>query len=153
MKLYEQDEHQWKLQSAEQMRKLASQQTFDAELKQLFDESAQYLEEMAISERRELLGLMSVIMLHLLKRDYQPEMEGNSWKKSIKTARKKLERLVDMLPSLKNVAPSVLDKAYKYARKDAADETELNLNIFPKESPYTNEQVFDETFFGNINKG
>ena len=158
MSLYEQDEYRWKLESAASMRKLATMKFANEEI-QLFEESAQYLEEMAISDRRKLMGLMSVVLLHFLKIDYQPEMEGYSWKKSIKTARTRLDKLIYLLPSLRNAvsepantnpeAPSLFNKAYEYARKEAADETDLNLNTFPKENPYTIEQMFDEKFFGN----
>jgi hypothetical protein len=139
-------EYKWKLESIEQMKRLATMK-FSNEDKILFEETAQYLTELAESDRRALVGLMSVVLLHLLKIDYQSEMEGHSWKKSIKNSRKRLERLIDSMPSLKQETPRVIEKAYKYARKDASEETFLPIATFPLTCPYTIEQIFDDEFF------
>ena len=143
------DDHQWKLQSAEQMRKLASQQTFDKNLKQLFEENAQYLEELAGSDVHALGGYIKVIILHLLKKDYQPEMEGRSWKKSIRNARGEIDSLFVNMPSLRNKANKQIPSAYKRAKNEASDETDLELKTFPNECPYSIEQILDDNFFGN----
>ena len=147
--LYEEDEHLWKLQSAQQMRKLASVQIFD-EYRKLFQESANYLEEMAKSDQRALEGYTKVVLLHLLKKDYQPEKEGNSWIKSINNSRRKMEKLLRDLPSLKNKIKNIIDSAYKDARKEASEETLLELATFPKKCPYNPDQILDDKFFGEF---
>lgn len=38
------------------------------------------------------------------------------------------------------------DKAYQKAKKQAAQETELPINTFPDEAPFTPEQTLDEDF-------
>jgi len=61
---------------------------------------AEELESMGASERRELLYRLQVLLLHLLKYQYQPERRGKSWLLTINHQRTAIERLLEQSPSL-----------------------------------------------------
>jgi hypothetical protein len=49
-------------------------------------------------------------------------------------------------PSLKRYFSEIFDESYQKARKLAADETGLPLEIFPSESPFTPEQTLNSDY-------
>ena len=44
---------------------------------------AEEIDSMGRSEKRELVSRLTVVLLHLLKWQYQPALRGNSWRLSI----------------------------------------------------------------------
>lgn len=54
---------------------------------------AEEIESMGRSEKRSLISHLRVLILHLLKWEYQPELRGNSWKSSIRNARYSIKEL------------------------------------------------------------
>lgn len=61
---------------------------------------AEELESMGKSEKRELINRLALLMMHLLKWEFQPERRGNSWRASIYHQRLKLKKLLEESPSL-----------------------------------------------------
>ncbi len=123
--LYEADETAW----LEQTAALVRSHRFD----QLDpDTLAEYLTDMAKRDRREVMSRLVVLLCHLLKWEHQPERRCGSWRATIREQRREFRHIVDSR-TLRNHAEAVLAEAYAAARKQAADETELKIAVFPEE--------------------
>ena len=48
---------------------------------------AEEIEDVGKSEKRELASRLAVLLAHLLKCQYQPDLQGNSWRRTIKERR------------------------------------------------------------------
>jgi hypothetical protein len=123
--LYEQDETAW----LEAMSALAANGRH-AEMD--FPHLSEYLADMAKRDRREVFSRLVVLLCHLLKWEYQPERRSGSWRGTIREQRRELRQLLES-GTLRNHAETVLADAYAEARRQAADETELSLDVFPVE--------------------
>ena len=121
--LYEEDETAW----LEIMADLVAQRRF-AELDHR--NLSEFLGDMAKRDRREVYSRLVVLMCHLLKWEHQPEKQTGSWRGTIREQRRELRLLLESV-TLKNHASTVLTDAYAEARKQAADETDLDLAKFP----------------------
>ncbi len=97
-------------------------------------------------ERKSLKSNLVVLLLHLLKWQYQPEMRSGSWNGSIVEHRQRIrDDLLDS-PSLEPYLLEVLDLACRDARDRAAAETGLALHQFPESCEYGIEQILDGAF-------
>ncbi len=106
------------------------------------------LEAMGACEKRELRNRLRVLLMHLLKWQYQPEYIGrNSWQRTIRTQRKELLYHITDNPGLKSAIPESLERAYDLALDDAVAETGLPLQTFPDVSPWEFEQIIDPDFW------
>jgi hypothetical protein len=140
---YEADFYAWAMNNARLLRQ-GRLTELDAE------HIAQELESMGASERRELLSRLQVLLLHLLKYQYQPERRGKSWLLTINGQRTAIERLLDQSPSLGGLLDGdQLTKVYAKAVRDAIIETDLDRHLFPILCPYSLEQILDEDWLPN----
>ncbi|MGI0480336.1 DUF29 domain-containing protein [Geminocystis sp. CENA526] len=105
------------------------------------------IEAMGKSNQRELKNRLVVLIMHLLKWKYQPKKRTNSWVKTINEQRRQLLFLLEDNPSLNHKIEDIINQYYYLARKEASQETKLNLAIFPQDNPFTLSQVFDSDFF------
>jgi Domain of unknown function DUF29 len=137
--LYDQDFCLWAEQTAQLLR---TGQYGAIELEHLIDE----VEDMSRSEKRALLSNARVVLMHLLKYQYQSEKRSNSWLSSIREHRTRLQDTFRDSPSLRGYFQAMFDECYQNARKQAADETELPLQTFPIESPFTVDDCLNENF-------
>lgn len=80
-------------------------------------------------------------MLHLLKREHRASQRGASWTATIRAQRRRLERLLKRMLSLRAKVGEFLQDDYELARELAADETGIDLGVFPLACTYTVEQV------------
>lgn len=120
--LYEIDETAW----LEVMAELAaSGRPEDLDLPNL----SGYLADMARRDRREVFSRLVVLLAHLLKSAHQPDRMGASWRVTIREQRRELRQLLES-QTLRNHADVVLADAYAEARRQAADETDLDLGLF-----------------------
>lgn len=102
---------------------------------------------MGINERRGLISSLALIMTHLLKWQYQPERRGSSWDNTIKREREEVKiRLTDS-PGLKGKLSEFFKKAYNTAKLKAEAETSLDKKTFPKECPYSFEEIMSDEFY------
>ncbi|MGA9381516.1 MAG: DUF29 domain-containing protein [Phormidium sp.] len=138
--LYEQDFYLWIETTAQQLKEGKFDQV---DLTNLIEE----IESMGRSEKRELKSRLIVLLMHLLKWQYQPEKRSESWRSIISEQRICIEGLLEDSPSLKPLISEVFDDCYQKARLKAADETGIKLNFFPKESPFTLEETLKVSFF------
>lgn len=129
-KIYEVDYYRWLNITAQQLR---DHQFDDVDLDNLIEE----IEAMSGSQLRELKSRLIVLLMHLLKYQYQPSRRSQSWLNTIVEQRSEIELLLEQSPSLKPKSIEVFDDCYLKARRNAAKETELSINTFPSESPFT----------------
>src|SRR5262245_15403138 len=63
---------------------------------------AEEVESLGKSQQRELSSRLDVLLMHLLKWQYQPERRqiGQSWRSTIRTQRRELQRLLVQNPGL-----------------------------------------------------
>ena len=105
---------------------------------------AEEIADMGKRDRREARSRMTVLLMHLLKWRFQPELrKTSSWRATIAEQRMELRLVFDDSPSLRRVARDELAAIYLHAVKRAAEETGLGVGAFPKECPYTVEQVLE----------
>lgn len=104
------------------------------------------LESMGARERRELGNRLAVLLAHLLKWQYQPERRGNSWRRTLKIQRIKINDLLADNLGLKSELDEIFAKAYQKARVLAADETRFDEAAFLAEPPFALRQVLDSEF-------
>ena len=108
---------------------------------------AEEIEDMGKSLHRELLNRLTVLFLHLLKWQYQPGYQSNSWRYTIEEQREQIADHLQDNPSLKQKLPESIERAYKYARTGAARETGLPKTTFPEICPWSFEQALDDEFW------
>ena len=144
--LYEHDFYAW---ANEQAALLRAGNLSAADIENIAEE----IESMGRSERRELVSRLTVLLLHLLKWQYQPERRGASWEASIANTRDQLGVHLRDNPSLKAQLPESIAAAYRYARRDAAGETSLRISTFPAVCPWSVEQAMDEGFWPSGDTG
>lgn len=137
--LYETDFVEWIDKTAE----LLKQGKFsELDLENLIEE----VESLGRHEKNALRSNLRILLMHLLKWQYQPSKRSNSWRGTIIEHRIRIQDTLEDSPSLKNFYPQIFDKTYQQARKKAAEETGLPLETFPMEYPYTLEQMLDAEF-------
>jgi len=107
---------------------------------------AEELEDLGRSERRALASHLRNVQVHLLKWQYQPERQSESWQHSIANSRNEASELLMENPSFKADLGDVVDRQYVRARRQTAYETGLPLDTFPEESVYSLEQLLDPDF-------
>ncbi|MCK5517470.1 MAG: DUF29 domain-containing protein [Desulfobulbaceae bacterium] len=131
---YESDFYKWSLTQSGLLRegKLS-----DADIEHIAEE----IESMGKSEKRELISRLEVLLMHLLKWQYQPSRRSTSWKNTIRVQRYRIVDHLEDNPSLNSKLDEIMIKAYKRARIEAATETGMDVEAFPEQSPYS----FDET--------
>jgi hypothetical protein len=104
------------------------------------------IESMGRSEKRALKSRLAVLLMHLLKWQYQPTFRGVSWTITIRNQRWEIAELLEDNPSLKHWVTDTMLEAYKQARLNAQTETALRLEVFPEDCPWTFEQVSSDAF-------
>jgi hypothetical protein len=108
---------------------------------------AEELEDMGRSEQRELENRLGVLLAHLLKGCYQPELLPNkSWALTIEEQRRRIRRLLKQSPGLKPIVGESLTEAYGDARLQAARDSGLDKDRFPETCPWDFEQILEDGF-------
>jgi hypothetical protein len=105
---------------------------------------AEEIESMGGRDRRKLESRLTMILLHLLKWQAQPALRGASWRKTLRTQRREIRKLLKQSSSLRREVPAIIREAYADAVKDAIDETGLRAGAFPGTCPYAPDDVLDE---------
>lgn len=149
--------------SRAQIRITAHQQLYDTDFAQWIDQATDLLrqgrfteldlenlieevEDLGKRDRRALCSNLEVVLLHLLKWQFQPEQQSASWRGSIREHRRRIARILKDSPSLTRYLQQEYTDCYACARAQAADETGLDLDIFPIDCPYTMAEALDAAF-------
>ena len=138
--LYEQDFYAWANQQAGLLR---AGKLSEADIEHIAEE----IESMGKGEKRELASRLTVLLLHLLKWQYQPGRRGASWQATIRVQRRDLAVHMADNPSLKSLLPQVIGQAYGSAIIEAGVETGLLETTFPTVCPWSFEQISDPDFW------
>ncbi|WP_375473550.1 DUF29 domain-containing protein [uncultured Nostoc sp.] len=139
--LYNQDFLVWTQQQADCLKK---GRWAELDVEHLVEE----LEALGRSEQEELGSYLQVLLIHLLKCQYQPERKTKSWVKTISNCRNQIQDCLEDTPSLQHLLEDWewIQKYYRRARRDAANETQKPIETFPLECPFTIEQLLDPKF-------
>ena len=138
--LYDTDFYAWSNQQAALLR---AGKLSQADIENIAEE----IESMGKSEKRELLSRLSVLLLHLLKWQFQPDKRATSWELSVDEQRIQLGIHLQDNPSLKHKLNDTIRDAYRLAILGARRETGLSAAAFPATCPYTFQQMIDPGFW------
>jgi hypothetical protein len=137
---HEKDVYGWAVHTAQLLR--------DKKMNEVdFDSVIEEMEALGRSEKHELVNRLSLVIAHLLKWQFQPNMRGHSWTYTIREQREQAKIHWEDNPSLTSKLDEIVAKSYKVAIMKAAKETGLLAKDFPIECPYTFEQIMDDTFY------
>ncbi|MEM8505487.1 MAG: DUF29 domain-containing protein [Cyanobacteria bacterium P01_D01_bin.1] len=128
---------------ANQVAALKTQRIEDLDLPNLIEE----MEDLSRRDKKALRSYLKLLLLHLLKWQYQPSKRSKSWKVSVSNSRIEIDDILSDSPSLRNYLPTVLAKAYVNAKTLAAAETGLAPETFPTDCPYDLEKALNQDFF------
>lgn len=140
MNLYETDFYAW---TQHQAQALKQHQWERLDIPNLLEE----IEALGRRERQEIRNRLGILLGHLLKWQYQPELRGNSGLATIREQRREILTLLQENPSLKPYLQEALALAYQNGLDLAVRETGLSYAQFPESCPYTWEQSLDAEFF------
>ncbi len=82
-----------------------------------WDNLAEQIADLGKSAKHAVWSHLSVLQMHMIKYEIQPERRSNSWRMSIRNARRELQFLLEDSPSLRPYLLSIFDRT----RADAAD--------------------------------
>ena len=139
-KLYDTDFYAWTERQAELLRA----EEFEAVD---WDNLIEEIVAMGAAQRRELTSRLQVLIMHLLKWQYQPDLRSKSWGYTIRNQRNELTYLLEESPSLRTLLLERIAVAYPRAVKDALEETGFLRSPFPATCPYRAEEILDEAFW------
>ena len=136
---YDEDFNRW----VEQTIDLLKARRFEElDIDSLIDE----LEGMSKRDRREILSRLKVLLMHLLKWQYQPSQRSASWETTIRNNREEIAQILQDSPSLNSYPALMLAQAYRSARQNAASETGLPIATFPEDCPFAIASILDDDF-------
>lgn len=137
--LYEQDFHAW---ASQQSRLLREGRAAEADL----DHIAEEIEDIGRSRRQELRNRLAVLLLHLLRWQYQPGLRSRSWQPATVEQRARIAELLAENRSLQPGLPDAVQTGYRYALLRVDRETGLPQDAFPATCPYGDAQILDPAF-------
>jgi Domain of unknown function DUF29 len=138
--LYEADFALWAEQTAQMLK---DGRLSEIDLENLIEE----VEDLSRRERDVLYSNLKIVLLHLLRWEFQPHKQTNSWKASIAEHRQRIKRQIKKSPSLKSYPEEILSECYTETRELASIETELPIDAFPAECAYAIADILAPTFF------
>lgn len=137
---YESDFYGWTLEQAAALR---AGRFNDLDLAHLIEE----VETMGRSEKRALESRLTILLLPMLKWQFQPGRRGRSWKLSIDEQRLQFQKVVKANPGLQSELAEIISDAYQVAVLRAANETGLETDSFPERCPWDYEQIARNGFY------
>jgi hypothetical protein len=136
--MYEADFFGWAIETADKIR------SGDRDLD--WESIAEELEGLGRATQVKLESLLTVILLHFLKWQFQPVYRGRSWSLTIAEHRRQVVRHLSRNLSLKPLIPETIADAYDTARYRAAVATGFELDTFPSECPYSWAEISAENW-------
>ncbi len=105
---------------------------------------AEFLESMANRDRRESSSRLLLLLMHLLKWEYQPEARTGSWRRTISEQRRQLREICES-GVLQNYIRARFEQTYDQARYQASIETDLPLERFPSHCPFSLDELLSDS--------
>jgi hypothetical protein len=137
---YEQDFHRWAL---DQAAALEEKRWSEVD----WENVAEEIESLGRNNRQALETNLEILIAHLLKCLIQPERRTRSWDMTIREQRRRIARLTERHPSLRDVPEAHFSDAYVEGRWMAIRDTGLEEPSFPGSCPFTLEEVLAPSFF------
>ena len=134
--LYERDFYEWSVDRAARLREHRGSGLDWGNI-------AEEVESLGNRDRRNVASRLTLIVLHLLKWTYQSEHRTRSWRLTLATQRRDLNRVLERSPSLKRFLDEDLERLWRDGVRDAARETGLPVETFPANPTHTLEQLLD----------
>ncbi|HWA23166.1 MAG TPA: DUF29 domain-containing protein [Caulobacterales bacterium] len=138
--LYDKDTYSWAFAQADALRRRSANEID-------WENVAEEIESVGRSQESELYARLKVLLLHLLKWTYQPDMRGRSWTATIRVQRLEISKHMRRNPGLKSGLEETFANAYEAARLAASIETDMSEDTFPETSSFTFEQAMDDDFW------
>lgn len=139
MSNYQKDFYSW---TCEQAELLKAGRFNELDVLNLVEE----IETMGRSEKRELESRLTILLVHLLKWQYQPTRRGRSWQLTIQEQRLEFFDVLNDNPGLKPQLQELLTHSYRKAKIRASKETGLDTSSFPGNCPWEFVQLMDDAF-------
>lgn len=139
---YNEDFHAWTQDQAAKLRRLhATRSNVDLDL----DHLAEEIESVGLSERREVLSRMTVLVEHLLKLTYSAATEPRAgWLRTVRVQRRDLARLLEQSPSLAVFARDNFHQCFADGAEDARTaHGDMEDAPIPAAPPFTLAQLLD----------
>jgi len=105
------------------------------------------IETMGRSEKRGLKNRLIVLLMHLLKWQYQSGHRSGSWQATIKVQRIRIAKLLQENPSLAPLLQTTIADAWEEARIEAERETGMSSDLFPQNCPWSFSQLLRDDFW------
>lgn len=137
--LYERDLYAW---SREQARLLKEGRLDEVDAENVAEE----ILDVGSTEYDKLESALRVVLLHILKWDYQADKRSRSWENTIAIQRHHALRQLRKNPSLKSRTQEAVTDAYDDSRRLASSETDLELDTFPEACPYDWDTILNRPF-------
>ncbi|NCJ05934.1 DUF29 family protein [Synechococcales cyanobacterium C] len=135
--LYDQDFYAW---TQHQVDLLRSRRWEDLDIENLVEE----IESLGKQQRQELRNRLGVLLGHLLKWHYQPEVRSKSWFYTIKEQRQEIQRHLKENPSLKPYLSEAIEIGYQKGLNLVGQETPLDPTHLPQVCPFSETEIFTE---------
>jgi hypothetical protein len=132
----------WVLWIDAQIRLLSEKRFSELDIENLVEE----LDAMKKQFSRELKNRLVVLMMHLLKCEYQQDHAKNKWRSTLIEQRLRIGLLLEDSPSTRKKVQPFATQYYGVARRRAAQETRLDIAVFPTQLPYSVTQLLDPDF-------
>ena len=137
---YDTDFYAW---ANEQAALLRSGKLAEADIQHIAEE----IESMGRTEKRELVNRLAVLLAHLLKWRFQPNLRGRSWRLTIREQRDEVADHMADNPSLTSKLDEAMTTAYRKAVITAAKETAFDEDDFPAVCPWSFELAMKADFW------
>ena len=137
--LYEVDFYAW---TQEQSALLSRGQWKSLDIENLVEE----IESLGKQQKQELRNRLGILIGHLLKWEFQPELRGKSWRSTIVEQRDRITLHLKDNPSLKFYLDEAVIDAYRLALSLVVRETPLDYPDLPSDCPYAIAQILDPQF-------
>ncbi len=141
--LYQEDYYGWLQENAQLIRE---KRFSEIDVENIVEE----LESMGKSEKRELSSRLTILLMHLLKWQYQSVKRSMRWRNTIAVQRIDIRELLEDSPSLKNEIADKIEVAYEKAKLAAEVETGIEKQNFPSQCPFSLDQILDESFLPEV---
>ena len=101
------------------------------------------LESMGSEQRLALMSSYRLLISHLLKWQFQPQLRSTSWQVTIGRERDHVAAREKVNHALRHDAVRLVDDVYHKAVREASTETGLPKSSFPADCPYSLDQLRD----------
>lgn len=104
----------------------------ELDLENLLDE----VNDLGLSNFKAFVGAVEIVLVHMLKWDFQPAKRTRSWQASIVEHRQRIADDLGDSPSYSARIDEAIRRAYRTAVPGASRETGLPIKAFPTDCPY-----------------